>query len=524
MLNLNIFLNLKKPTEATTEQIKQVWVERINMLFNQHPVVLLGEIIVAALFTIVLWRSTPTYVLLSWYAFICIFSSLSRSVILYLYYKRKELLTDTSWLYVLTASIAMSGIAWGAIGSYMMPEQNIFHQAFIVYFIVGITAATNLLYSVIKLVYAIFIFLTFSPLILWLFFQSNQYWVLGFAAVIFLLFMLYVSHIANHLLVSTLIMRCKITSLKSYKNSLKKKVVASNRDLKKTLAIISSTLEATADGILVVNINGCIEYFNQQFLRMWNVPLDKNVSSADAELIDYVSSQITNKKEFISKIKYLYNNLDCESCDDIYFKDGRVFERFSKPHKLNKKIVGRVWSFRDITLRTKLAHQANHDSLTGLPNRMALVNHIQNTINYANNLKKHVAILFLDIDSFKWINDNLGHDAGDILLKKIARRLHSYVRENDTVARFGGDEFVIIIVLSKQEDATILAHKILEKVKKPINLGKEKITVTVSIGISMYPTDGSEASTLLKSADLAMYSAKNKGRNNFQLYQTELDQ
>lgn len=180
-----------------------------------------------------------------------------------------------------------------------------------------------------------------------------------------------------------------------------------------------------------------------------------------------------------------------------------------------------------------LKRQAHFDALTGLVNRNLLMDRLQQAINSANRRNQMVAVLFIDLDQFKLINDNLGHDAGDELLKTIAARLKSCVRDSDTVARLGGDEFVIAMpdLPCEETDGAAAApagivttiRRILQAASSPVTLAEQELQVTCSIGVSLYPRDGEEIETLLKNADAAMYSAKAFGRNNFQYYSAKLN-
>jgi diguanylate cyclase (GGDEF)-like protein len=171
-----------------------------------------------------------------------------------------------------------------------------------------------------------------------------------------------------------------------------------------------------------------------------------------------------------------------------------------------------------------LEYQATHDALTGLPNRSLLADRLERAILTARRNKKKAAVLFLDLDNFKYINDTLGHDTGDQVLKEIAERLKGCLRPSDTVSRQAGDEFVIVISdLNASEDAAKVADKISTKISKPLMLPMHKLTSTCSIGISVYPKDGEEVSVLLKNADAALYSAKELGKNGFQFFTVEMN-
>ena len=169
-------------------------------------------------------------------------------------------------------------------------------------------------------------------------------------------------------------------------------------------------------------------------------------------------------------------------------------------------------------------YMAHHDALTGLPNRRLMQDRLNQAIMAARRKQRHVAVLFLDLDRFKIVNDTLGHDTGDFILKDIARRLSSCIREGDTVSRDGGDEFVLILPdLEKPEHARVVADKILVELARPVEIGGHEIHVTPSIGISHYPNDATDVHQLLKHADNAMYQAKDAGRNTIRFFTNDLN-
>lgn len=172
----------------------------------------------------------------------------------------------------------------------------------------------------------------------------------------------------------------------------------------------------------------------------------------------------------------------------------------------------------------RLAYLAEHDQLTGLPNRNLFRNILDHTIHRARRNKKSVALLFLDLDRFKLVNDTLGHDVGDLLLKQAAERLSACVREGDTVARLGGDEFTVILEdLVSDQDTAAIAQKVLSAMERPFNLANHEVYITTSIGVAVYPHCGKDSNTLIKNADTAMYRAKKEGGHNFQFYTTDMN-
>ncbi|NUN61939.1 MAG: EAL domain-containing protein [Burkholderiaceae bacterium] len=183
---------------------------------------------------------------------------------------------------------------------------------------------------------------------------------------------------------------------------------------------------------------------------------------------------------------------------------------------------------QDITERRRyqeqLERQANHDQLTGLPNRVLLGDRIAQGIAQASRQGYFLALVFMDLDNFKYINDSLGHAAGDELLKVVAQRLTGCLRSSDTVARLGGDEFVLVINDHYRTSSVIsLLERVLNDIGRPVTLNGREFHVGASLGVAMYPSDGDDAQILLKHADVAMYAAKDRGRNNFQFFTRELN-
>lgn len=182
---------------------------------------------------------------------------------------------------------------------------------------------------------------------------------------------------------------------------------------------------------------------------------------------------------------------------------------------------------RDISERKEheaaLREMATHDALTGLPNRSMLNDRIEHAVSQARRDNKHAALMLVDLDKFKFINDTLGHDVGDAVLKEVSSRMRSILRATDTVFRLGGDEFVILLEgVMQPEDCAVVGRKLLEVITEPFRSGESELEIGASVGIAVYPSDGDDSTTLMKNADIAMYQAKNGGRGNFQFYAREM--
>ncbi len=417
------------------------------------------------------------------------------------------------------------------------------------------------------------------------------------------------------------------------------------KEVLKAVTLLESTLDSTADGILVVGDNGKILSHNQRFVDMWRIPKEIIDRGEDRLAVEFVIDQVEHPEEFLRTIESLYTQPEAESFDLLEFKDGRHFERYSIGRRIAGVATVRVWSFRDVTARfsaeaalrdsesryrllfeqnaagvcvTKLdgeivdcnttfmamlgyvhteligskiallyarpveradverqvgqsqtlssietelrrkngtslyvlqnltlagdrihmtvadisdrkraeeqiEYHAYHDVLTQLPNRKLFTDRLTQNLTHARRSGKPLAVMFVDLDHFKEINDTLGHTAGDELLLEMARRLRGCVRADDTVARLGGDEFTIVLSeLRHPEDAVTVAEKIITAVQRPVVIAGAPIDVSASIGIALYPVDGNDPESLLRNADSAMYRAKEAGRNMYQLCTDEM--
>ncbi len=188
-----------------------------------------------------------------------------------------------------------------------------------------------------------------------------------------------------------------------------------------------------------------------------------------------------------------------------------------------------VLNYRDVTQRKatekQLEYQAYYDAMTGLPNRLLFRDRVVNAIAQARRNRRGVAVMYLDLDHFKLVNDSLGHSLGDALLSEVAARLQGCVRASDTISRLGGDEFTILLIDTSSSEAIAgVARKILQSLSHPFRVGGHELFVTASIGISIFPTDGDEVEILLKSADSAMYRAKELGRNQAQMFTASMNE
>jgi len=213
---------------------------------------------------------------------------------------------------------------------------------------------------------------------------------------------------------------------------------------------------------------------------------------------------------------------------ELNVMDAYEYEPVSpRGERLQKDYAGTYVVARDITeqlaSQRMIHYQAYHDLLTGLPNRALFMDRLSHAISQARRQKSRLTVMFLDLDRFKVVNDTLGHDIGDTLLKTVAERLKGCLRESDTLARLGGDEFIVMLPLVESTmTAKTVAEKIVRTIKQPLYLGVHELCVTASVGIAMYPDDGDSADALIKNADIAMYHTKDLGKDGFNIFTREL--
>lgn len=304
---------------------------------------------------------------------------------------------------------------------------------------------------------------------------------------------------------------------------------AADEDLREAMSLLAATLESTADGILVMSAEGRVAGFNDQFLRMWDIPPELLDGDSEEPMMRLAIAQVADPVAFMGRVSELEDNPAAESHDVVDFKDGRTFERYSRPQRVGDNIVGRVWSFRDVTPRRKAQEQAHQamldlaaqaeklrtmafqDPLTGLANRAVFNDGLGEALTEPR--LKTVDVLLLDLDDFKEVNDILGHKAGDDMLIEVARRLRGCAPTADVVARLGGDEFVVLLTACPDADA--IAACIVRCLHVPLTINGTVLRPSLSLGLASLGKENVGASELLRQADIAMYAAKAAGKNRF---------
>ncbi len=292
------------------------------------------------------------------------------------------------------------------------------------------------------------------------------------------------------------------------------------------------TLNSIGDAVVCTDVSGNIAFLNLVAEKMtgWSWDEAEGLPMGDVvRIVDSTTRETTpNPMEMaVGQDQTMHLPSNCV----LIRRDGLeipIEDSVAPIHDREGRATGAVLVFRDVSaaraMTLQLAHSAEHDFLTGLPNRMLLNDRICQAIVVAPRHRKKVAVLFLDLDGFKHINDSLGHPIGDKLLQSIATRLMDCVRTSDTVSRQGGDEFVVLLSeIDLPEDAAITARRMLQAVAEAHSIVPHDLHVTASIGVSIYPDDGIDAEELIKNADTAMYQAKENGRQTYQFFKPAMN-
>ncbi|GAB3037989.1 diguanylate cyclase domain-containing protein [Bowmanella dokdonensis] len=282
-------------------------------------------------------------------------------------------------------------------------------------------------------------------------------------------------------------------------------------------------LDAMGDAVLICDLKGQIIYLNQLAELLTGWPAKQAIDKHFTRVVLLIDSQTRRPVDCCTQ-----SIQEDEKSEHLLLKrDGRevpVEDRLSLISNAEGQIVGHVIVLHDVSrtwvISEKMAYTAYHDSLTGLPNRPLIEERLQQAVQMAIRHRKMVGMLFIDLDQFKLVNDSFGHSVGDELLQSVARRLQDCVRTSDTVCRYGGDEFVILLAeIAHSRDAEQVAEKIIQAFAAPHQLSHRQLIINLSVGISVFPLDAQNCEMLLKHADQAMYLAKGSLQASYQLFQ-----
>lgn len=295
-------------------------------------------------------------------------------------------------------------------------------------------------------------------------------------------------------------------------------------------ARLASLLSAMNLGILFVGTDQRVMYYNPAFLRIWMIRSEAElVGVAATEVIKHSANMLAQPDHFSKHIMQVLGTHEVSESFEVHMTDGRVVTQLSYPvHDQEGRFIGHLWVYEDITRERQTAEQliylAERDSLTGLYNRHRFQEEMGRTLAESDRREIRGALLFFDLDEFKYINDTFGHRAGDTILLRVAGEVGTLVRRNDVFSRLGGDEFAILLPDVTQEQAQVLAERVIRAISQiPFRFEGQNLRLTTSLGIALYPLHADNVEELIAHADAAMYQAKDAGKNAWRIYRSERD-
>jgi diguanylate cyclase (GGDEF)-like protein/PAS domain S-box-containing protein len=529
--------------------------KQVELLYDQFRIGQAGSIASAFFLVGVLWTITPHSILIFWFTLVLIISTLRFYLILRFERCSGEDEQAEYWLRLFIAGAAASGITWGMATIILIPDRSISHISFVLLWIGGLSAGAVAAYSVIKRAFLAFSLPALLPTALYLLIIGGKVeTTIGAGTIIYFVFLSLSALRMHKTLMRELRLRFENTQLIGYLEKEKKRVdrindqlemrvaertaalTESNADLQKEIAerkrteealsLAAAVFENTTEGAMITDTKHRIVAVNKAFTEITGYEQDDVVSKTpqvlrsgkhDEPFHAAISASIIKTGRWKGEV---WNRR----------KNGEIFPvwlNISTVVDDHGQVTHCVSVFSDITpikeSQAQLERLAHHDALTGLPNRLLFHARLEHALERARREGGLVAILCFDLDHFKNINDSLGHPAGDRLLQMVTERLLDTVRNEDTVARFGGDEFTVLLEeLQESKGAGIVAEKALNVLAEPFDLDGHEAYVSGSVGISLFPDDGQDVTTLLKNADSALYRAKEHGGSSYHFYTKDL--
>jgi diguanylate cyclase (GGDEF)-like protein len=284
-----------------------------------------------------------------------------------------------------------------------------------------------------------------------------------------------------------------------------------------------------SDGILVEDEDRKILIANTKFCELFNIPVEPAyLTGQDCSNAAETSKDLfIDPESFVEEVNTTLLDGKTKIGVELVMQNGTILERDYIPVYSDQTYMGHMWIYKDITERKKyhemMVHKAFHDFLTGLPNRDFFLQKVNESIKSAKKDSK-AFLFYMDLDGFKLVNDNFGHDTGDELLQEVANRFNHAIRENDLVARMGGDEFALWIQSAPDRQTIIrIAERILSIISAEYNIHEHTLKIGLSAGISVFPDDGADSEILIKKADQALYAVKTAGKNHFLFFEEMTD-
>jgi len=531
-------------TEERAAETNPLHAEQIRLLFRFSVVGTLATLLVVLLLGALLWDDLSNHVLFAWFGLISLVT-LGRYLLYKAFVQRERTAAEIEpWEIAFLTGVVLAGICWMTIGTALLPDvDRMVQRVSLVMLVMLLTTGAVAYYAPHRYAFRIVAFLGLVPLAVALALAGDRVHLFLSGFILLLAIVLPYVHARVHRALSDSL------SVKRAKEILSSQLAAERGRLQEVNEALAEEMlerlkaqqsELVAAQKLRLHFErtplAVIEWDRQHRITAWNPAAEAIFGFSVTDVMGRQMPAVLGTEEANETLQNMcFELLETREGNKTTLanntKSGRTIhcEWYNTPlvDPLGK-VIGFASLVQDITERLNtertIHYMAHHDALTGLPNRRLMQDRLTQAIMAARRKQRHVAVLFLDLDRFKVVNDTLGHDTGDFILKDVARRLVTCVREVDTVSREGGDEFVIILPdLEVPESARVVADKILRELARPVEIGGHEIHITPSIGISHYPNDATDVNQLLKHADNAMYQAKDAGRNTVRFFTNDLN-
>lgn len=491
---------------------ERLYAEQVSLLYKSAPLAHTVTLVNGAILAFVLGDYVALPALLTWYGVLVLVTAARAQVVRR--YARLMPGPEAAhrWNSVHVLGTAIAGSVWGATAFVLFPSAAIAHQVFIAFVLAGMSAGSITVLAFRMEACLAFLLPVLLPLIFrYLTLGTTLHMAMGVMTSLFLVGMVISALNFSHSVRTSLILRFDKRELE---NEIIRRKCAEEAQLLEKVRL-QTVLSSIGEGVALVDADGRIEYLNSVAEKICGCSSCGALRRKASEVFE--SFDPDRHERTSTAMEDSLRTARQMTKQTVMMDEGgsrRVIEELATPlYGPLGKVVGAVSILRDVTetiqKTEQLVYAADHDPLTGLPNRNLLNSRTQQAIARAQRKHETFALLFLDLDRFKEINDTMGHAAGDALLVNVARRLTDTVREEDTIARLGGDEFVVLLEGPTQaSQVDVIVDKIYQTLREPYVLGAQSATVSVSIGASLFPVDGDDPESLLVHADAAMYRAK----------------
>jgi diguanylate cyclase (GGDEF)-like protein/PAS domain S-box-containing protein len=538
-----ILTSVKRLMQHDTKEAALVHAEQVRLLYRLSLVGYLATLLVALALGAVLWNElSPRPALFVWLTFISVLTILRYG--LYKAYMNAKPSVEQAYVWGnwFVVGTGLMGFGWAVVGTLLFPHGNLFNEMSVIMLVALLCTGTLAEHAPYRPAFVSYVVPALVPLAFQLLFlRDHNHLLLGLVLIALVALLLFIHSRANSAVIEALTTRFRNLSLASSLETERQQ----SRDAIMALETESAGRRRAESQTLVANRKlslhmqhsplAAVEWDMNFCVTDWNQAAEKIFGYKREQMLGHHAAELVTA-EGRAAMKALWDDLGSHpdgvrTTTNNLTMDGRtiICDWFAAPiYDANRVMVGMAAIINDITERThsdkSTQYQASHDALTGLPNRRMMQERLAQSIAQAKRAQRHVAVLYLDLDRFKLINDTLGHEAGDSVLRTVAQRLSLSVREEDTVSREGGDEFIVTLPnLIDVEHARVVAEKILKALSAPFEIGEHRFNISASIGVSFFPDNAEDATTLMRHADTAMYKAKEAGRNTLRFFSEDLE-